>query len=58
MRPLPPIRREALVEAGQEKAFEVFTACIGDWWPLVTHSVHGTGGSVASGVVRGVSGVD
>ena len=46
MGPLPPIRREVLVEAGQEKAFEVFTARIGDWWPLATHSVHGAGGSV------------
>jgi uncharacterized protein YciI len=47
MRPLPPIRREVLVEAGQEKAFEVFTAHIGDWWPVTGYSVHGAGGSVA-----------
>jgi activator of Hsp90 ATPase-like protein len=47
MRPLPPIRREVLVESGQEKAFEVFTARIGDWWPLATHSVYGAGGRVA-----------
>jgi uncharacterized protein YndB with AHSA1/START domain len=47
MRPLPPIRREVLVASGREKAFEVFTARIGDWWPLATHSLHGAGGSVA-----------
>lgn len=44
--PVPPIRREVLVQAGLDKAFEVFTARIGDWWPL-THSVHGEGGTVA-----------
>jgi len=35
------------VQAGPQEAFEVFTARIGDWWPLATHSVHGAGGSVA-----------
>jgi uncharacterized protein YciI len=47
MKPLPPLRREVLVESGPERAFEVFTAQIGDWWPLAGHSVHGAGGSVA-----------
>jgi uncharacterized protein YciI len=47
MTSLPPIRREVLVKAEPDKAFEVFTARIGDWWPLGTHSVHGEGGSVA-----------
>ena len=35
------------MQAGPQEAFEVFTARIGDWWPLATHSVHGAGGSVA-----------
>lgn len=47
MTPLPPIRREVLVESGPDKAFEVFTARIGDWWPLGGHSVYGEGGRVA-----------
>ena len=47
MNPLPPLHREVLVESGQERAFEVFTAQIGDWWPLGSHSLHGEGGSVA-----------
>jgi uncharacterized protein YciI/uncharacterized protein YndB with AHSA1/START domain len=47
MTPLPPIHREVLVEAEPQKAFEVFTARIGDWWPLASHSVYGEGGSVS-----------
>jgi len=44
---LPPIRREVLVDAGPETAFDVFTAGIGRWWPVAGHSVHGAGGTVA-----------
>jgi uncharacterized protein YciI len=45
---LPPIRRQVLVEAGPELAFEVFTAEIGSWWPVGTgHSVYGEGSGVA-----------
>ena len=47
MNPLPPLHREVLVESGPQRAFEVFTAQIGDWWPLASHSLHGEGGSVA-----------
>lgn len=36
-----PLRREVLVQAGPELAFEVFTDRIGQWWPLATHSVYG-----------------
>jgi uncharacterized protein YndB with AHSA1/START domain/uncharacterized protein YciI len=43
---LPPIRRQVLVEAGPELAFEVFTAEIGTWWPVDGHSVYGTGSAV------------
>ena len=47
MSTLPPIRREVLVDAGPETAFDVFTAGIGRWWPVAGHSVHGAGGTVA-----------
>jgi uncharacterized protein YciI len=30
----PPIRREVLVDAAPEAAFEIFTAGLGRWWPL------------------------
>ena len=30
----PPIRREVLVDAAPEAAFEIFTAGMGRWWPL------------------------
>jgi uncharacterized protein YciI len=44
---VPPIRREVLVDAGPEAAFDVFTAGIGRWWPIAELSVHGAGGTVA-----------
>lgn len=36
-----PIRKTAILEVGVERAFEVFTSRIGDWWPTATHSIHG-----------------
>jgi hypothetical protein len=47
MTTIPPLRREILVAADPGTAFEVFTARIGQWWPVATHSVHGAGGTVA-----------
>jgi len=44
--PLPPIRREILVDTDPATAFEVFTDRIGQWWPLEDLSVYGTGGTV------------
>jgi uncharacterized protein YciI len=44
---VPPIRREILVDADPQTAFEVFTARIGRWWPVAEHSVYGAGGTVA-----------
>jgi uncharacterized protein YndB with AHSA1/START domain len=38
---LPPLRRQVVVPAGPEVAFDVFTQRIGDWWPLDRFSVHG-----------------
>ena len=37
-------------ELGEQRAFELFTARIGEWWPLATHSV---GEDQATGVVFG-----
>ena len=45
--PMPPIRREVLVDADPQTAFEVFTARIGQWWPLAELSVYGAGATVA-----------
>jgi uncharacterized protein YndB with AHSA1/START domain/uncharacterized protein YciI len=45
--PIPPIRREVLVDAGPKTAFEVFTGRIGAWWPVAGHSVHGAGSAVS-----------
>jgi uncharacterized protein YndB with AHSA1/START domain/uncharacterized protein YciI len=47
MKPLPPLHREVLVESGPQRAFEVFTEHIGDWWPLAAYSVHGESSSLA-----------
>jgi uncharacterized protein YndB with AHSA1/START domain len=47
MTAVPPMRREIVVEAAPDVAFEVFTNEIGQWWPLAGFSVHGDGGTVA-----------
>jgi len=44
--PLPPIRREILVDTDPATAFVVFTDRIGQWWPLEDLSVYGPGGTV------------
>jgi uncharacterized protein YndB with AHSA1/START domain/uncharacterized protein YciI len=43
---IPPIRREIVVDADRDTAFEAFTAGIGRWWPVAEHSVYGTGSTV------------
>ena len=42
-----PIRREVRVQCDADTAFELFTAHLGAWWPVGTHSVFGAQGSVA-----------
>ena len=42
-----PVRREIRVACDVDTAFELFTAHIGTWWPLGTHSVFGARASVA-----------
>ena len=36
---IEPVRKQLKVRLSVEQAFELFTAGIGKWWPLVTHSV-------------------
>ncbi|WP_200961248.1 SRPBCC domain-containing protein [Phycicoccus sp. Soil802] len=45
--PIAPVRREVRVRCDADTAFELFTAHLGAWWPLGTHSVFGAEGSVA-----------
>ena len=35
------VRKSVTVRATQERAFEVFTAGFGDWWPLASHHTGG-----------------
>src|SRR5579862_6109048 len=44
---IPPIRRQVMVDADPPRAFEVFTARIGRWWPVADLSVYGAGATVA-----------
>lgn len=44
---VPPIRRELIVAADPQLAFDVFTGEMGSWWPFGEHSVHGEGSTVA-----------
>ena len=36
---IEPVRKQLKVGLSVEQAFELFTAGIGKWWPLLTHSV-------------------
>ncbi len=45
--PVAPLRREVRVQCDADTAFELFTAHLGAWWPLGSHSVFGAQGSVA-----------
>ena len=47
MSTVPPIRRTVVVDASPVTAFEIFTARIGQWWPLADHSVYGAGANVS-----------
>ena len=47
MSTVPPVRREIIVDADPAAAFEVFTAALGQWWPLDELSVYGKGATVA-----------
>ncbi|HWA51337.1 MAG TPA: SRPBCC family protein [Dongiaceae bacterium] len=45
---IPPVEKSILVPCAPDRAFRAFTAEIGQWWPLSTHSV-------AQGQARGVA---
>ncbi len=47
MTEVAPIRREVLVELDVHDAFELFSAHIGDWWPIAELGVFGDGAAVA-----------
>lgn len=50
---LEPVRKSVTVPANPERAFELFTAHIHEWWPLQTHSVgleHAVGVAFGKGV--------
>lgn len=36
---IEPLRKQLKVRLATQQAFELFTAGIGKWWPLLTHSV-------------------
>jgi uncharacterized protein YndB with AHSA1/START domain len=38
-----PVRREVIVNASPDRAFELFTGHIGQWWPLAQFGVFGDG---------------
>jgi uncharacterized protein YndB with AHSA1/START domain len=37
--PAEPVRKTVTVPAAPQRAFELFTAHMNEWWPLATHSV-------------------
>jgi uncharacterized protein YndB with AHSA1/START domain len=50
---IQPVRKSVTVPAAPERAFELFTAHIQEWWPLATHSVglqHAVGVTFGEGV--------
>lgn len=36
---LDPVRKSVTVRLAPDRAFELFTARIAEWWPLATHSI-------------------
>ncbi|NEA32128.1 SRPBCC domain-containing protein [Streptomyces sp. SID13031] len=44
---IAPVVKRVVVKATPERAFELFTAKLADWWPLATHSI---GAAKATGV--------
>lgn len=48
-----PIRREILVAAPADRAFDLFTGSIGDWWPLARFGVFGDGSVAFEGTGAG-----
>lgn len=49
----PPVVKTVSVPLSPEAAFELFTARLGDWWPVETHSVAAGAGGVSQSVELG-----
>ena len=41
-RPIAPVRKARVVALPVSEAFELFTARMGDWWPMLSHSISGS----------------
>lgn len=65
---IEPVRKTVTVPTAQQRAFELFTAHIQDWWPLASHSVGeqqaagiafgaGVGGAIAETLADGTTSV-
>lgn len=65
---IEPVRKSVTVPAAPQRAFELFTAHIQDWWPLKTHSVgtehaagiafgEGAGGAIVETLADGTTSV-
>jgi uncharacterized protein YndB with AHSA1/START domain len=63
-----PVRKTVTVPVPPQRAFELFTARFGEWWPLATHSVgedqatgvafgEGIGGSIVESLADGTTSV-
>lgn len=38
-KPIEPVRKNRTVNLPPDKAFELFTSRMGEWWPLLSHSI-------------------
>jgi uncharacterized protein YndB with AHSA1/START domain len=65
---IEPVRKSVTVPAAPQRAFELFTAHIQEWWPLATHSVglqnavgvafgEGVGGEIVETLADGTTSV-
>jgi uncharacterized protein YndB with AHSA1/START domain len=50
------VRKSVTVPASPDRAFELFTARFGDWWPIATHSV-GTDRAAGVSFGAGIGGI-
>lgn len=44
---IPPVKKSIHVPLSPDRAFDLFTARIADWWPIETHSVSGNSDDLA-----------
>ncbi len=53
---IPPVRKTCTVPLPPEQAFDLFTARMGEWWPVETHSISADDGAVRALRFEGRSG--